>query len=302
MDQAAVTRPVTKAAWTPQSRGAMLERVISALALCAAPTPGPVQVNLPTDLLEGDWPEGSGVAMPIAPPPLATADMASIERAAALLSEAKKPMIIAGPSANRGALAAALRALGRSADIPYLAAESPRGHAEPRTGPVLAEVVGEADTVVLAAKHLDFILGCGATPPFKNSVQFIALAADMDGLRADRRRAGDHLFQPVIGHPVLTTKALEERLSNVTAGGVTAGRESWGVQVQEALVFTPPPHWRALAAEDATPLHPVTLFGIMQTVIEESGPWTLVSDGGAAHVPSFIVANDVRWNAAEHQI
>jgi len=106
IDQAALARPVTKAVLRPE-RGADLYRAVrDACRLARAGVPGPVFVEVPAELYllahEGD-----------APPPLSLGDAPPqpspelVERAAALLTRARRPLLYLGFGA-RGANVVAL--------------------------------------------------------------------------------------------------------------------------------------------------------------------------------------------------
>jgi len=100
IDQLAVIRPVVKEAIHVRGARELYASVRRAFALARAGTPGPVVVEVPAELylLRHDFGEPAFAAPPGAPPP----DDAAIERAAALLHGARRPLIYAGYGA-RGA-------------------------------------------------------------------------------------------------------------------------------------------------------------------------------------------------------
>ena len=151
MRQADIAAPVTKAAWTCASAGALAGDVARAIRVAQSGRPGPVHVSLPVDALEGD---ASATAVP------ATRDLGASpieldpQTGDALLRRlrgASRPMILVGPTGltRRGrALAAALE---DAAGIPVVGMESPRGMADPSLG-AFAEMLAQADCVLLLGK------------------------------------------------------------------------------------------------------------------------------------------------------
>jgi acetolactate synthase-1/2/3 large subunit len=110
----------------PQDLEPALDR---AFALFASGRPGPVHIEIPTDVM-GLPHDGAGGAPAVPPRPSAPASE-PIARAAALLSAARRPAILAGGGA-RGA-AGALRDLAERLDAPVVATANARGllHAHP---------------------------------------------------------------------------------------------------------------------------------------------------------------------------
>ncbi len=93
-DMVEVVRQFTKQAWEVPRADRMAEAVDRALRLAMTPPRGPVYLSLPKDLLR----EESEVSLPDAHPPPASfaPDPESIERAAATLLAAERPLIVCG--------------------------------------------------------------------------------------------------------------------------------------------------------------------------------------------------------------
>jgi acetolactate synthase-1/2/3 large subunit len=144
MRQADVAAPLAKASWTAQSVDRLAQDVVLAWRLALSSRPGPVHLSVPNDVLDAftdsSIPERRHFEVEgarTAPPPE--------------LLEAKRPLIIAGPSAMREPL---------DCGIPVIGMESPRGVNDPSLGR-LAEVLKKADVVLLLRKRLDFTLRFG---------------------------------------------------------------------------------------------------------------------------------------------
>ncbi len=208
MRQAEHAAPVTKAAWVAQSAADLPRDLARAVRLARSGRPGPVHLSLPADVLEVRvaaeaiaWPEAE--AFRAAPMPLAprTAALALRELAAA-----RRPLILAAPglctSQGRlltGALEAAL-----GGGVPVLGMESPRGINDPSLG-AFAEVLAEADLILLLGKPLDFTLRFGRAPAVAPDCRWILIEPE-----ALRRRCASPARPPA---------------SARRGGGWSAGRE-----------------------------------------------------------------------------
>ncbi len=110
----------------PRDLGPALDRAFS---LLSSGRPGPVHVEIPTDVMTLPHEDGSGDAAWPAEPPLP--DAAAIGRAAVLLSRAKRPAILVGGGAKRAAELVAR--LAERLDAPVVMTANGRGilHAHP---------------------------------------------------------------------------------------------------------------------------------------------------------------------------
>ncbi len=168
VDQESVFRPITKKTWTVPSTDRVPEMFREAFRTALAPRTGPVQLNVPRDVLAGSATFES-FASPADYRPLTkpAASEAAIEQAVALLRSAKSPVIIAGGGIkNTGGHAEAL-ALAEALNAPV--ATSP-GHGDaiafghalnagqmgPRGNPVASRLVKEADVIVALGTRLGF--------------------------------------------------------------------------------------------------------------------------------------------------
>lgn len=113
VDYAITFADMAKAVWEVTEAGRLPDIVARAFRLAATPTPGPVVIVLPEDMLE-DATEAPVVVLPAAPPPEPAE--AEVERVRELLKGAKRPLLIAGGTLarerGRRALAAAAAAHG----------------------------------------------------------------------------------------------------------------------------------------------------------------------------------------------
>jgi len=168
VDQQSLFTPVTKKTWTAPSADRVPELFREAFRTALSPRQGPVQLNLPRDVLSAQT-QFDPMQKPASyrnqsRPAAADTD---IKQAAQLLSQAKQPVIIAGGGIkNTGAHKAALD-LAAKLDCPVVT--SP-GHGDalpfehrlnagqmgPRGNPVASRLVVEADVILALGTRLGF--------------------------------------------------------------------------------------------------------------------------------------------------
>jgi len=168
IDQQALFAPVTKKTWTATSAARVPEMFREAFRVAMAPRRGPVQLNLPRDVLSAsadfDALPGPAGYRPCSPPS-AAAD--AIEQAARLLGAAERPLIIAGGGIKNSAGHAAALALAEALDAPIATAPGhgdaiPFGHPlnagqmGPRGNPVASRLAREADVILALGTRLGF--------------------------------------------------------------------------------------------------------------------------------------------------
>ena len=282
LDQAAVAAPMTKAAWTAQRADDLGPMLLRAASLARSGRAGPVQVNLPVDLLDArlDLPEQTPRADPAAattdaglpqPMPLASADAASVRAA---IASARRPLLLAGPGLGSAAARAALLRLGRHLQVPALVMESPRGIADPSLG-AFAEVLAEADLIVLLGKPLDFTLKFGRPPFIAADARFVVVDADDVSVGRLQRGDAERLALSARARPA---EAIE-RLLRGDAAAEGVDRRRWTARVDAAVTYRPP-EWRAERPSVPGRVHPLDLCAALQRFIDRHPRTLLVCDGG----------------------
>jgi acetolactate synthase-1/2/3 large subunit len=268
MDQAAITRPLTKLSRRVDSPTALATAVDEAITLALAPRRGPVHLALPFDLLR----EKAGItALPALPadakPPQAIAD--DVVTLAALFAHARHPIVLGGASAARASARATWRAIEAGLHAPVLALESPRGLRDPSLG-AFAEARAQADLVVLAGKRLDFAVGFCRTSAFGADARIVVLDPDPAMLDRAARLLGNRLALACRCEPADT-------LMRVVRTREMPTRDDWLAQVFAAVAS------RTLeAAPDAPPgkLAPRALCDAVQRFLATARDPILVCDGG----------------------
>src|SRR6218665_4013961 len=190
LDQVTRTRPLTKLSERVRSVDALVPAVDHAIATALAPRQGPVHLALPFDLLTA---ESSIDVLPAraetpAPAPVPEAALAEI---AALLANARRPLILVGPADCHAPRRAALHQCTAALHVPIIPMESPRGLRDPSLGAVAARIA-EADLVIRAGKQLDFTLGFGRKA-FGPEAVLVAIDPDAEVLDRAARALGARL-------------------------------------------------------------------------------------------------------------
>ena len=118
VDHLSFVQPLVKLAATARSTDEIPGLVDGALTCARRPHGGPAFLDFPLDVLltEAEPPGSPGPVS--APPGVPTADPVQIDRAAALLRGAERPVIMAGTNLYWGRAEAALRALSEQGGIP----------------------------------------------------------------------------------------------------------------------------------------------------------------------------------------
>lgn len=164
LDALPIFSSVTKWAATPRRAGEVMDHVFQAFTLAMTARPGPVYLDLPEDVLVGSAP-ASTRAMPTVPSPV-EADSASVEAAARLVREARRPLLIAGDGLLRASDAGALKRLVEDHGLPFITTSMARG-CLPDEHPLCAnevrhQIQGLADVVVMAGAAFDWRFRFGA--------------------------------------------------------------------------------------------------------------------------------------------
>ncbi len=189
------------------------------------------------------------------------------------LRNAARPVILVGPMGltRRGrALAAALE---DAAGIPVVGMESPRGMADPSLG-AFAEMLAQADCVLLIGKRLDFTLQFGRSPAFDARCTFLQIDADEAELERSRRAVGERLAATAVAD---MDSALHTLTSSASAH--SSAHESWRAEVRDAVRYRPPA-WDDARSTIAQRLHPVQALRPLQALLDSHPDSALVADGG----------------------
>lgn len=236
--------------------------------------PGPVYVEIPTDVLRQHVPRNlvlddwmTPKALRVMPP-----DQNAVAEAAQALWHAKRPIVVAGRGAN-GAAEALNRLLDASGAL-YLDTQEARGlvsgdHAS-SVGAMRGQVMQEADLVVTVGRRLDFQLGYGSPAVFPHA-RFIRISDTASELIDNRRGAPELLATPAL--------ALDAIAEAGAALGKPALDRDWSEGTRARHVA------RASGGNRETPqtgadgkIHPMAIFDALKQVANND--YIAVADGG----------------------
>ena len=198
-----IMRPVTRLARTLRVADNVLRDLDKALATAQGDgtVPGPAYVEIPTDVLRQTVPAAIVLAEYLSARPRRRLppDPAEVERAARLLDEATRPLVMTG----RGALGAGreLVALLERTGAVYLDTQESRGlvpaeHAA-MVGAMRARAMQEADLVVVVGRKLDYQMGYGSPAVF-GKARFLRIGDNWEELRENRRGEVELMADPAL--------------------------------------------------------------------------------------------------------
>jgi acetolactate synthase I/II/III large subunit len=273
--QADMAEPVTKASRVARSAATLGTELAEAVRIAQSGRPGPVHLSLPFDLLEEKvadapalWP--GAVDFEPQPQPLAAEATSAI---AAALKRASRPLILVGPHLCHSGDVALLEQLEAALGIPVAPMESPRGINDPRLG-AFAEVLRQADLIVLLGKAHDFTLRFADAPFVDAACRFIAIDADAAMIERAKREKGERLAFSAIADAKPAANALI-----AGAPGAKHTNAAWLREVRAAIAHRPPA-WESQSAREPGKLHPVELCRALRSVFAQHPDAVLVCDGG----------------------
>ena len=233
--------------------------------------PGPVFLECPWDVLSNGV-DDDECKLPTAYRTRARTpgDPAEVERAAALLSRAERPAIIAGSSIWWDDAPAQLAALAEKLGAPAYLNGSGRGCMPPDHPHFFThtrkDALGEADVVIIAGTPLDFRLGYGAG--IGEGATLIQI--DSDALEIGRNRAVE---VGIIGDSRSVLAQLASALPAARAPG------PWLKQLREREQRKAAKQ-AAFERSEQTPVHHFRLAHELDQVAREAGDSMFVADGG----------------------
>ena len=168
VDQQSLFKPVTKKTWTATSADRVPEMFREAFRVALTPRLGPVQLNLPRDVLSAQANfEESPRPEAYRSQTLPAGAQSAIDQAAALLHKAQRPVIIAGGGIKNSAGHAEALALAEALNAPIVTSPGhgdaiPFGHPlnagqmGPRGNIVASRLVREADVILALGTRIGF--------------------------------------------------------------------------------------------------------------------------------------------------
>jgi len=271
----------------------MVERIPElmrrAFAVATTGRPGPVVVDVPEDVCHATFPfeEGAFRANPAheaAPALRCRPDAAEVDRAAALLAEAQRPLVLAGGGVHLSGAADALTGFARALNLPVAHTMTGKG-AVPCSDPLSAGLFGRYDRIanrLIEEADLLLVIGCKlgeiatkrfTVPPKGKRLIHLDIVAEEFGRTVEPEvalwgdaRAGIEALHAALDGEAAASRARREAY----AASVAQRMAAWREETQER--YTSP----------ETPVGMGRLMGELNALMPEDG--ILVADGGfAAH-------------------
>ena len=272
-----IMRPVTRQARTLRFADNVLRDLDKAYATAAGDgnPPGPVYVEIPTDVLRTDVPPKLVLPewLAMKPPRRLPPDPDDVRIAAEVIARSRRPLVLTG----RGAVGARteLGALLDRTGAVYLDTQEsrnlvPAGHPSV-VGAVRARAMQEADLVVVVGRKLDYQTGYGSPAVFPHA-RFLRIADNWEELR-DNRRGEVELY----AHPALALAALAQAAGKPSAALDTA----WTAALRAEHVRRAQKYAAALGEAPAGKdghMHPNRIFAALQKALAPDA--ITIADGG----------------------
>jgi acetolactate synthase-1/2/3 large subunit len=273
--QADMAAPVSKASWCATAAATLGRDIGEAIRIATSGRPGPVQLSLPSDLLDERvennaivWPDDS--AAPVLP--IGLAEPAADEILTAIAS-ATQPMIIAGPQLSNVRGRTLLARLEQATGAPAAIVESPRGLADATLGAFL-DLTPHADLVILLGKALDFTIKWLAPPAFDPNVRLVVIDPDVELVHRAAKAKGGRVLIGYIADAGPAAEALIARTANVPPR-----KTGWHRKARAALEDRPVA-WNSIVSSTPNRLHPAEVFRTLRPYIERDPDTVLICDGG----------------------
>jgi acetolactate synthase-1/2/3 large subunit len=265
LDHVPFMRPLTKFAATPEATAEIPALVDEALTAAVTPHSGPAFVDFPMDLVFSEAPE------PEEPDPLpdaAAGPVPDVARAVALLSDAERPVIMAGTNLYWGHGEEALVALAQELGIPVFLNGLARGCVpadhELFFSRARSNGLKGADLALVIGVPMDFRLGFGQS--FGEETELVVIDR-AEPPREHPRAVAAELYGSIPG-------ILDALRSEAAPGADTA---AW-VRALRAAEDDKRAAERAELDDDRAPLHPMRLYRDLGELIDRDA--IVIGDGG----------------------
>jgi acetolactate synthase I/II/III large subunit len=270
VDHVPFVRPLVRLAATADSPGEISELLDDALHATLGPPPGPAFIDFPLDQV---FMEGLAGEDPLPLPEPWNGEGASgpaLDRAIALLSEAERPVIMAGTNLYWGRGEHALRALADELRIPVFLNGLARGCLPADHPAAFSRARGDglrgADVALVIGVALDFRLGFGA-----------AFGPDTDIIVADLAEPEREYPRAVAAELYGALPATLQALRSEAGRGPLAERERWMASLR-CIETEKREAEHADLQDDRAPLHPMRIYGELAGMLDRDA--IVIGDGG----------------------
>jgi acetolactate synthase-1/2/3 large subunit len=271
MDHVPFVAPLTKFAATPDSTAEIPELLDRAMRIAVTPHSGPVFLDFGLDHVfsEAPAPPEAGPLPQAGTGPVA--DATAIERAAALLHDADRPVIMAGTGLYWGRGEEALQRLAEAHRIPVFLNGLGRG-CLPADHQLFfsrarSDALKGADVALVIGVPLDFRLGFGGA--FGEDTQVVMIDS-AEPARESKRAVAQRLYGAL--------PATLDALAGAAAGGAAVSdRDQW-VAGLRAIETEKRAAEAGQLADPRAPLHPMRIYGELAGMLDRDA--IVIGDGG----------------------
>ncbi len=278
IEQRNVVAPITKWAKTATNVNRIPEMVDVAFKTALAGSPGPTFLEFPVDVLTSACGEGDVKFLDSPMPLRSMGDPAAIEKAAATIAAAKRPIIIAGSGVRFSGAPGAVRELVEQTGVPLFTLSMGKG-ALPEDHPLCfgpavlirpgaaGPAVTGADVIVLLGTRVNLFTMFGDVfPPDAKLIH-----VNIDPVEIGRNHRVD---TAVVGDAGLIAGQLKEALAGRVKKGAFSG---WVAELEKQRDFSLSSVEEQLNS-DAVPIHPQRLMKEIDEFMGNKG--IVVADGG----------------------
>ena len=237
--------------------------------------PGPVYVEIPTNVLRETVPDAVVLEEHLRAKPRRVLQpvTAEVARAATLLRQARRPLVVTGRGA-RGCGAALTQLLDATGAL-YLDTQESRGLVDPAHASVVGAMRGramlETDLALIVGRKLDYQMGYGS-PAVMPQARFVRIADHADELRDNRRGEVEILAD---------AKLALQALAAECATGSRGVDGAWTQALRAEHVKRSAKHAKNLSRAEAGKdghMHPNRIFGALRQVLKPDA--ITIADGG----------------------
>lgn len=278
VDQQSLFKPITKKTWTINQTARIPEMFREAFRVSLSPRKGPVQVNIPRDILA----ESAEFEDFLAPSTYraqadSIGDPDAISRAVALLAKAEKPLIIAGGGVKWGRSHQAALKLAEFVNAPV--AMSPgHGDAIPHGHPLNAGQVGPRGNVVASrlAREADVILALGTRLGFNTTFySYDNLNRDAKIIHVETEPTAIGRYFPVaVGILGEAGKVAAQLTAELARAPTNSKAKDWAQQFQAERASLTEERERK-GSEMGSPIQPAALFKVLRGVLPKDAMITM---------------------------
>jgi acetolactate synthase I/II/III large subunit len=269
IDHVAFMSAITKHAATSTSPADVARDVTEALRIAGTPHRGPTFLDIPMDVIF--FPADEGTVPAWQEPEAAEIDADAVRSAAALLREARSPVVVGGTDVWYAGAWQQLQDLVTELGAPVITNGMGRGCVPADHALAISRARGAAfkgaDVVVVVGTPLDFRLGFGR----------FGDATVIHVVDAGEEAAGHaEVAASLTGDLQLTLAALAQAAGGPT-GDLAEARAAWVAGLRDIEAAKRAEETDLLTA-DSDPIHPVRIYGELQKVLERDA--VVIGDGG----------------------